>query len=52
MPLAFPPMNVASIQELPLGQSLQLVPEANGYPAHYIIITSPNIQGNGGGPMV
>ena len=51
-PLPSPPVNVASIQELPLGQSLQLVPEADGYPAHYIIITSPNIQGNGGGPTV
>ena len=47
-----PPMNVASIQELLLGQSLQLVPKADGYPAHYIVITSPNIQGNGGGPTV
>ena len=51
-PSPTPPANVASIQELAPGQSFQLVPEMDGYPAHYIIITTPNIQGNGEGPTV
>ena len=39
-PSPSPPVNVASIQELPLGQSLQLVPEADGYPVLHSICRS------------
>ena len=47
------PANVASIQELSPTQSLQLVPEADGYPAHYIIVTTTlSNQGNCKGPPV
>lgn len=45
-----PPAAVAAIQELGPGQSLQFVPATSDYQGHYIIVNSPDIQGNGEGP--
>ena len=45
------PATVTAIQELDSNQSLQYIPAMSDYQARYIIVNSPDPQGNGKGPM-